>query len=223
MEPRAIGTFRRRGPYIFRTEARLQWGDSSNPLGIIIMLNPGSSKLANSSRWQSFECATKDGDVIDQELELDETMKAVNLILKQSHPKLDGYLEVRNLFNLRTDRSKAEEAINTYKEVREKRIYEDVLHSKFDDLDSFPWIWTGWTVNPSPIIKQRKIHILKRLPQGKQRFGIFKEPSSDIAYEEYFSNHPFQQLAKKVEKYREVMVQQMRDYWKGINVEEQKG
>lgn len=218
MEPKAIGTFRRRGQYIFRTEARLQWGDSTNPLGLIIMLNPGSSKLANSSRWLAFERATNDDDLIDKELELDKTMEAVSTILEQSHPKLNGILEIRNLFNLRTARSNAKEAISTYKEVREQRIYEDVLHSKFEDLVSFPWVWIGWTVDPSPKIKQRKLHILKRLPHGKQRFGIYKEPPADILNQEYYSKHPFPQLAREVDKYRKEMVQQMQDYWKGITV-----
>lgn len=110
MLPSAYGTFKRRGNYIFRTETRLQWGSSNNPLGLIIMLNPGSSKLANPTQWKKF--LDKDGDyeAIDQELEMDDTMLAIAYILEQSHPNLQGYLEIRNLFNLLTDQAKAKVA-----------------------------------------------------------------------------------------------------------------
>lgn len=213
MQPKAYGTFKRRGPNIFRTEARLQWGESNNPLGLIIMLNPGSSKLADTSDWEWFENSAKDTDIDNEELELDDTMEAVAAILEDSHPNLDGYLEIRNLFNLRTEQAKAGAAIKAYTEVLNQQIYDEVLHSGFDDLDKFPWVWIGWTVETKEVLKERRLHVLKRIPKDMHRFAICKKPPSGIPYPEFYSYHPYPIIQQRVEDYKETMAEQMRNYW----------
>jgi hypothetical protein len=213
VEPKAYGTFKRRGAYIFRTEARLQWGESNNPLGLIIMLNPGSSKLADDSNWEWFENTAKDTDINNEELELDDTMEAVAAILEESHPSLDGYLEIRNLFNLRTERSTASVAIPAYKDILNERIHDEFLHSGFDDLDKFPWVWIGWTVETAAVLEKRRLHFLKRIPNDKHRFAMCKKPPKDITYREFYSYHPYPIIKQRVENYKEDMVKQMRNYW----------
>lgn len=93
-------------------------------------------------------------------------------------------------------------------------IYEDVIYNTFTDLNHFPWVWLGWTVDPSPVIKKRKLHILKTLNQAKWIFAICKEPPRDMEFKEYYCYHPYPQIEKQVKWYRDEMVQQMRNYWK---------
>ncbi|MEH7392946.1 hypothetical protein [Bacillus sp. JJ1474] len=45
-----FGTFEKRGNYIFRKQAYLQWGDSTNIIGSIILLNPGGEKF-EKEQW----------------------------------------------------------------------------------------------------------------------------------------------------------------------------
>jgi hypothetical protein len=213
LEPKAYGTFKRRGPHIFRTEARLQWGESNKPLGIIIMLNPGSSMIADYPTWDWFENIDEDTDINNEELELDDTMDAVAAILEETHPRLDGYLEIRNLFNLRTEQSSASIAIQVYKDILNEELYDEVLHSGFDDLDKFPWVWIGWTVETAAILKKRRLYVLKRIPKEMHRFAICKQPPSGIPHPEFYSYHPYPIIRQRVEDYQEAMIEQMRNYW----------
>lgn len=50
MEPIGNAVFINENGYIFRTEACLKWGKSSETLGTIIMLNPGESELSDKKK-----------------------------------------------------------------------------------------------------------------------------------------------------------------------------
>ena len=73
MMPKAIGLFARDNNFVYRTEAKLVWGTSNVNLGLVIMLNPGSSKLADNKLWDDLE--NKKVYCAEGELVLDETMK----------------------------------------------------------------------------------------------------------------------------------------------------
>ncbi|MEH7344111.1 hypothetical protein V7122_09570 [Bacillus sp. JJ1532] len=51
-----FGTFEKRGNYIFRKQAYLQWGDSTNIIGSIILLNPGGEKF-EKEQWNDLNSA----------------------------------------------------------------------------------------------------------------------------------------------------------------------
>lgn len=209
MDPKAIGTFRRRGPYIFRTEARLQWGNSNDPLGLIIMLNPGSSRLEDPHRWAKYLNGLIDPDVFDEELYLDPTMQVVRRIMEKSHPCLMGTLEIKNLFNLRVDPAKAKPSIEKYNIVRKEEIYNDLLHSEFreDEVKKFPWIWLGWTIEKNERLDQRRNQVLKAIPFGKQKFVLHSRQLKLQKYGDLYIRHPFEP------GYEEEMVELMNEYW----------
>ena len=151
MLPKAFGRFIHKDNYIYRTESRLVWGKSGNNLGLVIMLNPGSSKLVDNNIWDNL--VDKKIDQAYGELIVDDTMKALAAILEEVYPCLDGILHIRNLFNIRN--SNSEDALALYKQYSIGAITLDqtLLHSDFDDLllagngyKNFtnidnPWIW----------------------------------------------------------------------------------
>ena len=109
--PKAYATFYKRGEHVFRTEAKLKWGYVDEPIGTLIMLNPGSSKLADEEKWKSFLNNSDNKHPITDEIILDDTMQAVAKILGVIHLDLKGTLVINNIFNLRDSRS--EKALST--------------------------------------------------------------------------------------------------------------
>ena len=107
MNIKAYGTFETYNSQIFRTNASLQLGHSSKPIGLVIMLNPGSSRLAIDEEWKSFlsKCETGDEFSMSGELVLDQTMKSLVKIFSMLNPKLEGMIQLYNLFNLRCGNS----------------------------------------------------------------------------------------------------------------------
>ena len=44
-QPKAYGSFVKRGDHIFRTSAYIQWGESEKSIGSCLLLNPGSANF----------------------------------------------------------------------------------------------------------------------------------------------------------------------------------
>lgn len=227
MLPKAFGTFVHQNDNIYRTEASLVWGKGDNNLGLVIMLNPGSSKLADSSIWTKLE--SKVVDCATGELVLDDTMEALAVILQASHPVLDGTLHIRNLFNVRN--SNSEDALELYKRHALKQIHldENLLHTNFEsllvDTDGYknvtcsanPWVWLGWTVEDDRFLNRRKRevwNICQKLPGHVHHFAIYsraeRHRKSGMNIHTY---HPCPQNPNDKERYKNEMTEQMRKYF----------
>lgn len=198
---KAYGSFRKVGKYIFRTEARIQWGDSKEQFGIIIMLNPGVSKLLDNAKWAYLE-SQFDGEVTG-ELVLDDTMKTLVRILESSFDDLKGSLVIKNLFNLRELKSKS--ATEIYKSLISDHIFSEVIYDKFDDLEKYPWIWLGWGVEDKAILNKRKQAVKDKIPSGKLLFGVYPEKNSLDKIHIY---HPYPKLKDQRERYLKSIVNQ---------------
>lgn len=208
MVVKATGTFIREGTLIFRTEAKIQWGESEDPLGIIIMLNPGSSSLTNVTQWDRFESGVVNMD--SGEIKLDHTMQMIVDILESAMPRLDGVLHIYNLFDLRN--SEADAAIDLYKELLAKNIESLERNFSTDFLSQFPWIWIAWGVDDKKEInaRKRKVKILVRLSR-KPLFGIYTRQKKFLQSNpriHYY--HPLPQNPNQKQAYKEAMIAQFK-------------
>jgi hypothetical protein len=202
--PVAFGEFQNINGHVLRTGAYLQWGQSEEPLGLLVMLNPGASRLVDSSSWLLLE----EGKVeqAEGELVLDKTMKAVASILSESHPSLSGRLYIRNLFNLRC--GSAAEAVKKYRLLRTDPTYSSVLHSDFHDVDRFPWIWLAWGVQSDSVLNIRKQEVFDAIKaQNVDKFLIPKKRKL------IHVKHPAPQRMEHAREYRIKMTEIMRAYW----------
>jgi hypothetical protein len=202
--PFAFGEFYNLNSHVFRTDAYLQWGQSEEPLGLLVMLNPGSSRLADSNSW----LLLGQGKIkhAQGELVLDDTMKAVASILSESHPSLTGRLHIRNLFNLRC--SSAAEAVKKYRELRIDPVYSSVLHSDFNDVARFPWVWFAWGVQSDSVLNIRKQEVYDVIKaQNVDKFLIPKKRKL------IHVKHPAPRIKEHAREYRMKMTEIMRAYW----------
>ena len=229
MMPKAFGMFARDDNYIYRTQAQLVWGNGVNSLGLIIMLNPGSSKLKDNVLWGNIE--EKIIDTAQGELILDETMKAIVNILSDSHPKLDGVLHIRNLFNIKD--SDANSALGLYKDYCQGAITadEELMHTDFKALltpptghpmlidTENPWIWLGWTVEDKGFLNKRKKEVwdLCSKLSDVEVFAIYSRAQKfKDAGKTIHTYHPCPQNPNDKMRYRAEMGELMKGYWKRV-------
>ncbi len=224
--PKAYGRFIRKNDHIYRTEASLVWGKGGKNLGLVIMLNPGSSKLMDNKLWNDVETGII--DQADGELVLDDTMKALVAILEDAHPCLDGILHIKNLFNIRN--SNSEDALTLYKKHSEKIITldETLLHSDFNELllagDGYkkftsidnPWIWFGWTVEDKQFLNHRKREIWNIYQNISKQVHSFAIYSRNKKYKDHIrcihTYHPCPRNPKDKRQYKYDMIAQMKEY-----------
>mgnify|MGYP003590495199 CR=1 FL=1 len=231
--PEAYGVFARDDNYIYRTEAQLAWGNGVNSLGLIIMLNPGSSKLKSKTLWEDIE--DKKINIAQGELELDETMKAVANILHDSHPKLDGVLHIRNLFNIRD--SDANSALELYGKYCAGTITADekLMHTDFETLltattgrpmlldPTNPWIWLAWTVEDKRFLNKRKEKVWKLCNKlsDVELFAIYSQAKKfENSRGSIHTYHPLPRNSNNKAKYRADMGALMKEYWKKSMIKE---
>jgi hypothetical protein len=163
----AFGTFQSLNKKVFRTEAYLQWGNSEELIGLVIMLNPGSSRLASDREWDTFNSACEVGKnlSITGQLKMDNTMEALVDIFSKINPDLNGKLEIYNLFNYRCGNS--DEAINSYQSLISEEEYSSFLHSTSPNIALYPWVWVAWSEKDAAILNNRKNEILRKIPEDK--------------------------------------------------------
>ena len=99
-------------------------------IGVVIMLNPGSSKPEKSeSKW-------KDGEIV--KAKADPTMQQIEICVLNSYGDnlpSNGYIEIFNLFNLCC--AKLKKANDEYK----KHKVDPLMKSKIEIKPETPWIW----------------------------------------------------------------------------------
>lgn len=137
---KAFGSFSRQGIHILRNSAYLQWGKSTQTIGACLMLNPGAATL--KSRQESL-C---NGDSVDGELELDETMKQLVKLVEElysNNHNLSGRLHIYNLFTLRL--SNSNEAIAAFgKQECGDYTFSIPEQELRKQLAQSPWILMGY-------------------------------------------------------------------------------
>jgi hypothetical protein len=209
---KASGTFNAFDSKIFRSDSYIQWGDSSKTIGLVIMLNPGSSRLANNTDWDTFIHRCERGEEFSQsgDLEMDPTMNSIHHILSTSNPELEGVLHIYNLFNYRW--GKSNEAIRTYSWLLQDSRYHSYLHSPLPPLESFPWIWTAWSVESGASINSRKKHIIKKL-SGTNRIALYSSQKDHQTRKELFCYHPCPQQKAKREWVQSEMIKEFKKYY----------
>lgn len=142
--PKAYGTFVKKGDNIYRTSAYIQWGDSEKSIGACLLLNPGSATLDNELLYSLDTLGLASGRIKTE----DPTMEQLISFIEKIHEKyqlISGRLHIYNLFNLQN--TKSENAIEQFEELVSSGEYDicDSLVST-NDLVSHPWILLGWGV-----------------------------------------------------------------------------
>jgi hypothetical protein len=146
LKPKAHGTFIKRGSYLFRTSAYLQWGESEKSIGSCLLLNPGSANFDKMDTHLTVSLATS--GKADGEINTDPTMDQLIQVVKGiygSESSLDGRFHIYNLFNLQN--TKSVHAIDQFESLIESGEY-DIEESlvPIDQLRLHPWILIGWGV-----------------------------------------------------------------------------
>jgi hypothetical protein len=148
-QPRAYGTFTKRGDHIFRTSAFIQWGDSEQSIGACLLLNPGSADFNKINLELKVKLNTI-GEA-EGEIKTDPTMDQLILFLKGIYGEapLTGRFHIYNLFNLQN--TKAINAVDQFEALvlsGDYKIRESLI--PIEELQSHPWILTGWGVKQNP-------------------------------------------------------------------------
>ena len=209
MNVKAFGTFESLESYIFRTNAYLQFGNSTKHIGLIIMLNPGSSCLADDDQWDDFLSKSKmvKNISISNELKLDSTMKSVVELLLNSDPTLEGRLTILNLFNIRCGNSN--KAIQTYTTLLKKAKFNILLHSPLPNLTQYPWIWTAWSVKDATILNSRKIEFLEEIPKNK-KIALYSRQKIHQTKKQLYCYHPSPQKETTRKWVQSEMIKQLK-------------
>ncbi|MCQ6281694.1 DUF6946 family protein [Bacillus sp. EB600] len=148
-EPRAIGTFLKDDGKILRSKTRLQWGESKQSIGSVIMLNPGSATLKSNKEWVTFLNSSM--KTVSGELSLDPTMKQLSRMIREfysDNKRLEGSLYIYNLFPLRDP--DMESAKKEFTLVRDKVTHwNDPIIKECLSIDH-PWFLLAWGCGHPP-------------------------------------------------------------------------
>jgi hypothetical protein len=208
MSVKAYGTFKKVGEYIFRTDAYLQWGSSSESIGTIILFNPGSSRLIDDIPWGLFKKNKQSNIELTGELVLDPTMEVIRDIINDVHPHISGRLQICNLMNLRE--AKMNNAITIYEKIKDQDVFKDVLHTDYSFLSKqeTPWVWCAWSVESKKSINMRKKEVADNLRKLEiKRYAVYRPEDDDTSIHTY---HVRPQLKEKQKEYANKIIIEMR-------------
>ena len=105
-QPKAYGTFIKRGDYTFRTSAYIQWGQSEKSIGACLLLNPGSADFIkiNPNLINELNTSFKTEGEITPDPTMDQLILMVEGIYGKEKP-ISGRFHIYNLFNLQNAKS----------------------------------------------------------------------------------------------------------------------
>lgn len=152
-DPKAYGTFVKRGENIYRTSAYIQWGKSEKSIGACLLLNPGSATLDNEISSLLDINGVASGWVKTE----DPTMEQLISIVEGIYGKeITGRLNIYNLFNLQN--AKSVNAVDQFESLVESGEY-DITDSlvSLTELKLHPWILLGWGVKRESRWKNLKL------------------------------------------------------------------
>ena len=163
---KAVGTFIAGEEHTFRTEAYLKWGESEEPLGTILMLNPGASVLKEKEIQKDIKTTG--------EISIDPTMKTLIEIVEELYKDKDeiqGKLMIYNIFPIRNANS--QEAIKQFELLWNKgndliRNFPKDREVLLEELKKSPWILIGWgCLNNTETLELMKIRWLTLITESK--------------------------------------------------------
>ncbi len=196
----ARGWFIRKGNNIFRTQAYLQWGNSTTTLGTVLMLNPGNAKL------HSYELI--ENEYTEGIIDLDPTMKRLIELIQQMYQDkaLEGRVYIYNLFTLRNPKSKEALAEFNYIYQIDKELlcgFPKEREEFIKEIKQTPWFLIGWGCGEDT----------ERLREEKEKWlQLIKEANVPIlgkkGISKYAWYHPRPQLVADQIMYREYIIKQ---------------
>jgi len=170
-QPAAFATFRRKGEYVYRTAAYLQWGTSSVSLGSCLLLNPGAATL--------FRERTAPQHTVMGQTSLDPTMRQLVKLTEAIYAtqteqgELEGRLYIYNLFSLQ--HPQARDAISLFEsllQAGETALDEHLTRSH--ELVKHPWMLLGWGCLPRasrPLTSLKDMWLQEIAAAGVPTFG----------------------------------------------------
>jgi len=143
-EPRAYGSFIKRGGNTYRTSAYIQWGDSDKSLGACLLLNPGSATLEKDITTVLDIKGSASGWVKTEDPTMEQLISLVEGIYGIDKP-ITGRFHIYNLFNLQN--TKSVHAVDQFESLIQSNEY-DITESlaSFKEMKAHPWILLGWGV-----------------------------------------------------------------------------
>jgi hypothetical protein len=144
-QPKAYGTFVRKGKHTYRKSAYIQWGDSEHSIGASLLLNPGSANFDKMDAKLITELNTS-GHAYG-EIYTDPTMKQLIKVIEGIYgaDRINGRFHIYNLFNLQnTDNIHAIDQFENLVEIGTYDLTESLVTSK--ELALHPWLYLGWGV-----------------------------------------------------------------------------
>lgn len=143
-KPKAYGSFVKRGDYVFRTSAYIQWGDSETSIGACLLLNPGSATLDNELIFELETKGSVSGWVKTEDPTMQQLISIVEGVYEKDKP-ITGRFHIYNLFNLQN--TKSQNAVDEFELLVQTGEY-DIAESlaSISELKEHPWILLGWGV-----------------------------------------------------------------------------
>lgn len=177
---KALGIFIKKGDNIFRTEAYIQWGNSDNIIGSVLMLNPGSAKLESKTFENN---SPTHGEII-----IDPTMKSLIKLVEEFHygiENLEGRLYIYNLFPLQNTHN--DDAVKKFQLLwnQNEGLVKSFPKERELLLEQFrksPWILVGWGCGKSTnnlnlvknkwmkLIEESGVPVIGKMGKGKLNF-----------------------------------------------------
>jgi hypothetical protein len=207
MQVKGYGTFVKKGEHIFRTDAKITFGQGTGRKILAIGLNPGASKLSNQEQWNSFlskDCAVEEGEIV-----LDRTMLHIQSIILDAVPTFNGTVYIQNLMNYRN--GDITEALRQYQIFKAKGLHAVDLETNEDLLlkyHSDSVIWLGWSQRESALLNARKKQVMSHLSAHKDRIiAKYKDDNPNSIHVWHFNP----QLKSDSDSYRTYIVPKLRN------------
>lgn len=137
-------------------------------IGIVIMMNPGSSEQLHRD-CHGLQIAKPDPTMEAIEKCWDRAFEIVNI----TKPRV-GYIEIFNLFNI--CKPKSEEAVRIYKRYKHLAEENQYMETKTDNIinsipNETPWTWLAWGCKKDPVLDNRRKEIeeeiYRQIPENK--------------------------------------------------------
>ncbi|KIL53132.1 DUF1643 domain-containing protein [Jeotgalibacillus campisalis] len=193
---KAFGTYHTSNGKICRKSAYLQFSNSSDSIGSIIMLNPGKAKLID----ETIKIGVTE---VSGEITLDKTMIRIVEILSQSNQNpLDGRFHIYNLFSLQNTSSKA--AVKLENWIQEALISNVEVINKFRD-EQHPWVLLAWSTEKSDSLKKLKEQWLSYIQESNIKVYGIKAKDPHLYY------HPYPRIPNDRERYLQKIIMQLKN------------
>ncbi|EDO8878154.1 hypothetical protein GNZ76_03435 [Campylobacter coli] len=177
--------------YSFRMDTLLCFGQSTELLGSVVMLNPGSAEPKESptsdelNKIREFYKDKKDVEDFDswKKFSPDSTMREIERIFNGQHidkkTELNGIIQIFNLFNLKN--SKSDNAIKEMYKIKSRYLFSDDIHLRF--YNKIVYFGFSKKMFKCDILRKRACDIFKNAP-------IVCKENYEVSFEKNNFYHP---------------------------------